>query len=63
MKAILITGCSDPDLWYASLVGHTVTYLREYEREYLSYEPAGYTNIVLKSDSELIESENCTPVQ
>lgn len=55
MKGILITGCSDPDLWYAGLVGCTQVYLREYPQEYLSREPAGYTNIILKTDSELVE--------
>lgn len=58
MKAILITGCSDPALWYVNQVGKTVEYVREYDAEYLSREPAGYTNIILKSDAELIE--DCT---
>ncbi len=60
MKAILVTGCSDPHMWYAGLVGQTVEYVREYPQEYLSREPAGYTNIILKSDSELLEVEDCT---
>lgn len=60
MKTILITGCSDPDFWYAPLVGSTVEYIREYEHEYLSREPAGYSNIILKTDSELLNVEDCT---
>lgn len=58
MKAIRITGCSDPAFWYVNQVGEIVEYVREYTTEYLSREPAGYTNIILKSDAELIE--DCT---
>lgn len=61
MKAILITGCSDSHFWYADQVGKTVEYVSEYDSEYLSREPAGYTNIILKADAEIIE--DCTIVQ
>lgn len=62
MKRILITDCSDSQFWYAGLVGSTVEFVREYDSEYLSREPAGYANIILKTDSKIID-DDCTRVQ
>jgi hypothetical protein len=49
-----ITKCSDSKMWYASMVGKTVSYLREIDEGFLSWEPSGYVNIILKDDVELI---------
>jgi hypothetical protein len=58
MIALRIIGCSDPKFWYANKVGDIVPFLREYINEYISLEPAGYTNIVRKCDAEKVEMEN-----
>lgn len=55
MKALRITSCSDGHMWYAKLVGGLVAYVGEYENEYISKEPAGYKNIVLKTDAEVVD--------
>lgn len=54
-KRLRIKQCSDSLLWYANLVGQTVPLIREIEEGYLSYEPSGYTNIVLRCDAEIEE--------
>lgn len=54
---LLITGCSDPHLWYAGLVGQRVPLLRIEADCYMSREPAGYTNIVFKRDAEVTPQE------
>jgi hypothetical protein len=41
-------------MWYAGLVGELVPFLREEHDCYLSREPAGYVNIVKKSDAEVV---------
>lgn len=55
MKALLITKCSDSQMWYAKLIGEVVPFVRFIDEEFLSREPSGYTNIVLKDDAELID--------
>lgn len=55
MKALHITGCTDGMMWYADKVGRIVPFLWEGDTFYMSREPAGYTNIVLKKDAEFIE--------
>lgn len=55
MKALKILSCSDPMLWYAKLIGETVPLLRIEHSEYISREPAGYINIVKKTDAIIIE--------
>lgn len=57
MKKLLITKCSDPQLWYAGLVGKTVELLREDSEGYWSREPSGYTNIVRREDAQVIDDE------
>lgn len=52
---LLITGCTDPLMWYANLVGQKVPFVKKFNDCYLSREPAGYSNIVKFSDAELIE--------
>lgn len=54
MTRIRIEKCSDPQLWYADLVGQEVPYIREIDEGYLSREPAGYTNIVRREDGRVI---------
>lgn len=54
MKQLLIKKCSDPQLWYAGLVGQQVPLVREIPEGYLSREPAGFTNIVRREDAEVI---------
>lgn len=60
--ALRIKGCSDPHMWYAGKVGALVPFLREESDCFMSREPAGYTNIVLKADAELVPVE-CTKGQ
>ncbi len=54
MLKLRITGCTDRSMWYAGMVGEVVDLLGEDRREYLSREPAGYVNIVKKSDAEVV---------
>lgn len=56
---LLITGCSDPHMWYAHLVGQRVPLLRIEPDCYISREPAGYTNIVKHCDAEIVSAEEC----
>lgn len=55
MKVIKIVACSDCLMWYRNRVGQLVPFVREYPEEYMSREPAGYTNIVRKHDAVLFE--------
>lgn len=56
MKKLLITKCSDSLMWYRDLVHQTVPFVREDKDCYISREPAGYINIVLKKDASIIET-------
>ena len=58
-RALRITSCSDPHMWYAGLVGQVVALVREEADCYWSREPAGFVNIVRKQDADLVEV-NCT---
>lgn len=55
MRALRIINCTDGLMWYADKVGDTVPFLYECVDCYMSREPAGYTNIVLKQDAEFVE--------
>lgn len=55
MKALKIIRCSDSLMWYSSHVGSIFPLVREYEYEYLSREPAGYANIILKCDAVVVD--------
>lgn len=59
MKAIRILKCSDTRMWYRDHIGKVVPFLREEATEYLSREPAGYTNIVKKQDAEVVDAPLC----
>jgi hypothetical protein len=52
-ERLAITGCSDPLLWYAPLIGQLVDLVRDLPAEgtWLSREPAGYLNIVYHCDA------------
>lgn len=56
---LLITGCRDALMWYAPLVGQRVRLLRIETDCYMSREPAGYANIVLKQDAEIVPVQRC----
>ena len=58
MTQLRITKCSDPQLWYARLVGQTLPLVREDEDGYWSREEAGFLNIVRREDAEVIEHEH-----
>lgn len=53
-KMILITGCSDPLMWYKNEVGNFFALIKEYDDCFLTREPAGFTNVVRKSDARLV---------
>lgn len=56
-RELLITGCRDSLMWYAGLVGQRVPLVRVEADCYLSREPAGYTNMVNKTDAEIVPAE------
>jgi len=58
MKALRITSCSDPLMWYADKVGKCVPFLKEYDDYYMSREDEGFANIVKLQDAEVIECCN-----
>lgn len=57
MKKLLITGCTDRNMWYSGLVGKEVPFLREEADAFMSREPAGFVNFVRKADGRLVEDD------
>ena len=58
MKALKIISCCDSKMWYAEHVGDIVPLLRIYsDGEFLSREPAGYSNIIRKGDAEIVDAD------
>lgn len=58
LRELLITGCTDPMMWYADKVGQRVPLLGIWpESGYRSREPAGYSNVVRFADAEIVEVE------
>lgn len=57
MKRLLITGCTDRNMWYSGLVGKEVPFLREEADAFMSREPAGFVNFVRKADGQLVEDD------
>lgn len=59
MKALKITSCSDPLMWYSERIGAIVPFLGEdvdYKGPiYWSRDNGGYKNIILRRDAELID--------
>ena len=55
MNKLKIINCSDPLMWYRDKVGQTVPFLFKISEGYMSREDAGFTNIVLEKDAEIIE--------
>ena len=43
-------------MWYSRFVGERVVFIRDTGTEYMSREPAGYLNIVLYADADLVEA-------
>ena len=56
MKELLIHRCPDSSMWYSSLVGERVVFIRDTGTEYISREPSGYLNIVLYNDADIVEA-------
>jgi len=58
-KALLITGCSDPMMWYAKMIGSIVPLDGHdvLEKHYWSREVAGFRNVVLCADAEIVQVE------
>ena len=54
-KQLRIIKCSDPQLWYANLIGKCVPLLGVDDDGYWSQEPSGYKNIIWQSDAEVID--------
>ena len=51
-------------MWYAGIVGQRVPYLGEWRDApdvFKSREPAGYVNIVKKTDATVVDSEDLNP--
>ena len=53
-RKLLITGCSDPLMWYANMVGRVVALLGIDDECYWSREPAGHRNIVKRADARIV---------
>lgn len=62
MKALKIIKCSNSMMWYRDYVGYVVPLLKLGTKEHLSREPAGYTNIVLVEDCEVINVASLSEV-
>ena len=54
---IKIIKCSDGLMWYNNQIGQVFTPYREYEDSYLVRCPDGLSNIVYKTDIEILEGE------
>jgi hypothetical protein len=54
ISGLLIKKCNDPLFWYSKKIGKIVPYVNESHDYFLSREDAGYINIVMKSDCEII---------
>lgn len=63
MKALRIIQCSDYLMWYDKHVGAIVPFLRQDSEYFWSREPAGYSNIILLRDAELIDITNETEIK
>lgn len=59
MKKLKVLKYSDSHLWYASLVGTLVPYVRSIHSEnvYMSRDGGGFLNIVYMNDAEIVEEE------
>lgn len=58
MKLLKIIKCSDPQMWYAELIGDYLPFIREDGDGYWSREPAGYSNLVRREDAQVIDDEH-----
>lgn len=57
-----ITGCSDPQMWYAGLVGQRVPYSHQdmSTLDYISREPAGYINVVRSHEAKIVPKKSAS---
>lgn len=65
MKALKVLKCSDSSMWYRNKIGQTIPLVHpqidyDFTRGpmYWSREDAGYKNIVMVSDVEIVEVDN-----
>lgn len=54
-----ITGCRDPQLWYADKVGQQVPFIGMWPEAYISRDTGGYINRVEFDDAEIVEAPTC----
>ena len=57
-KQLRIIKCSDPQLWYANLVGKCVPLMGIDEDGYWSEEPGGYKKIIRLDDAEILDEDD-----
>lgn len=55
---IKIVGCRDTQMWYKNHIGLVCGVIGEDSKDYVVRQPEGYTNIVKKSDAEVINDGN-----
>ena len=60
-RALHITQCSDPQMWYANKVGQIVDYCGEWPEAYVSREPSGHLNKVLFKDAKIVHVDAAAP--
>ena len=53
-QALRIDRCNDASMWYSRLIGYHVPLVRIDDECYWSREPAGYLNVVSKSDATVV---------
>lgn len=63
MKALRIKQCSDSMMWYRNQIGATVPLLACEDDIYWSREVAGYRNIVLIEDADVVEITDETEIK
>lgn len=54
MSKLLITGCTDPLMWYSGRAGESFELIRDKDDSFLVHAADGYSNIVLKKDCEIV---------
>ena len=56
-KYLRITGCSDASYWYSDKIGDVKEYLSVDGDEYVTWEDAGFINIIKTKDAELLTEQ------
>lgn len=57
-QSIEIKKASKNDYWYSKYIGGIYPVVQEDAECYIVRTPSGYSNMVLKSDSEVVENES-----